>query len=61
MNKSDKDFEEWLLEQETEPIGLEEYKRKHMIPEMDLSFSKFPEFLEKRKNIIKEKLTEVLL
>ncbi|MBD3413289.1 MAG: DUF262 domain-containing protein [Candidatus Aminicenantes bacterium] len=61
MNKSDKDFEEWLLEQETEPIGLEEYKKRHMIPEMDLSFLNFPEFLEKRTNIIKEKLKEILL
>jgi len=61
MNKSDKDFEEWLLEQETEPIGLEEYKKKHMIPEMNLSFSNFPAFLERRTNIIKEKLKEILL
>ncbi|MCD6516131.1 MAG: DUF262 domain-containing protein [Candidatus Aminicenantes bacterium] len=61
MNKSDKDFEEWLLEQETEPIGLEECKKKHMIPEMNLSFSNFPAFLERRTNIIKEKLKEILL
>jgi len=61
MNKSDKDFEEWLKEQETEPLGLEEYKKRHMIPEMDLSFSNFPEFLLKRSNIIKEKLIEILL
>lgn len=61
MNKSDKDFEEWLKEQETEPIGLEEYKKRHMIPEMDLSFSNFPKFLENRKNIIKKKLKEILI
>lgn len=61
MNKSDKDFEGWLQDLEPEPVGLNEYKKRHMIPEIDLSFSNFPDFLEKRTNIIKEKLKEILL
>jgi uncharacterized protein with ParB-like and HNH nuclease domain len=60
LNKSDNDFEEWLKKQETEPIGLDEYKKRHMIPDLDLSFSNFPKFLEKRTEIIKTKLKELL-
>lgn len=60
QNKSDKDFEAWLQDQQPEPFGLEAYKKQHMIPEVDLSFLKFPKFLEARTNILKQKLKDLL-
>jgi len=60
QNKTDKEFEAWLQETQPEPVGLKAYKQQHFIPEMDLSFTKYPEFLEARTQVIKHKLKEML-
>ena len=60
QNKTDKEFEAWLQETQPEPVGLEAYKQQHFIPEVDLSFTKYPEFLEARTQVIKHKLKEML-
>ncbi|MBW8038706.1 MAG: DUF262 domain-containing protein [Planctomycetes bacterium] len=60
MNKADKDFEAWLQELQPEPVGLDTYKQQHIIPELDLSFWNFPEFLEARTQILRQKLKELL-
>ena len=60
QNKIDKEFEAWLQETQPEPVGLEAYKQQHFIPEVDLSFTKYPEFLEARTQVIKHKLKEML-
>jgi hypothetical protein len=60
QNKADKEFEEWLCESQPEPLELKVYKEQHMIPDVDLSFENFPEFLEARTEIIKRKLNELL-
>ncbi len=61
QNKSDKEFEKWLIDQEKEPSGLAAYKEQHYIPDMDLSFTNFPEFMEARAQILKTKLKDLLL
>jgi len=61
QNKSDQDFEAWLQELQPEPVGLDAYKKQHMIPEVDLSFTKFPEFMEVRTQILKKKLKDLLV
>ena len=61
QNKADQDFEAWLQELQPEPVGLDAYKKQHMIPEVDLSFTKFPEFLEARTQILKKKLKDLLV
>lgn len=60
QNKADQDFEAWLQELQPEPVGLDAYKKQHMIPEVDLSFTKFPEFLEARIQILRQKLKDLL-
>ena len=60
QNKADQDFEAWLQELQPEPVGLDAYKNQHMIPEVDLSFAKFPEFLEARTQILKKTLKDLL-
>jgi len=60
LNKSDNEFEDWLCKEAPEPADLQVYKELHMIPDVDLSFENFPEFLDKRTSIIKTKLTELL-
>lgn len=61
QNKADQDFEAWLKELQPEPVGLDAYKKQHMIPEVDLSFTKFPEFLEARTQLLKKKLKDLLV
>jgi hypothetical protein len=61
QNKSDKEFEKWLLDNEKEPAGLASYKEQNFIPKVSLSFANFPEFLEARAQIIKNKLKDLLL
>jgi hypothetical protein len=61
QNKADKEFEGWLTEAEAEPAGLAAYKEQNLIPEMDLAFENFPEFLEARTKLIKERLKTSLL
>ncbi|MFC1739316.1 DUF262 domain-containing protein [Planctomycetota bacterium] len=60
MNKADKDFEAWLQELQPEPVGLDTYKQQHIIPDADLSFLNFPDFLEARTQALRQKLKELL-
>ncbi len=60
QNKSDKEFEAWLRETHSKPGDLEHYKRLHLIPEHDLSLKKYPEFLSKRTELIRRRLSELL-
>lgn len=61
QSKSDQDFEDWLHNVEAdEPLALDAYKTQHMIPDVDLSFHHFPQFIEERTKIIKAKLQELL-
>ena len=51
IEKKAMDFEKWL--KEVIPAGeLADYKKKHFVPNVDLSFSNFDEFLEEREKLI---------
>lgn len=58
--KSDKEFAAWLIETCPEQGSLQAYKKEHMIPDIDLSFDEFPEFLEARTQKIKDQIERVL-
>ena len=59
--KNNKDFDEWLDEAFTDAGQLAEYKKKHYIPDVDLSFTNFDEFLEEREALIVEALKKALM
>ena len=58
--KNNKDFDEWLNEAFPNPEQLKDYKKKHFIPDIDLSFENFEEFLEKREELIIQALKKEL-
>lgn len=59
IEKSNIDFNVWL--DDNVPIeALGDYKRKHYIPEVDLSFANFDVFLEEREALIIEALSKEL-
>lgn len=60
QEKSDKAFEEWLMGQSDTPEGLEQYRRLHLIPNVDLSFDNFDTFIRAREQLIFKRLTDIL-
>ena len=50
--KNNKDFDEWLKEAFPNLDQLKAYKEKHYIPDVDLSFDNFEEFLGAREKLI---------
>lgn len=59
--KNNKDFDEWLKEAFPDAGQLAEYKKKHFIPDVDLSFTNFDEFLAEREALIVEALKKALM
>jgi hypothetical protein len=60
QSKSDEEFESWIKGECPSPADLNSYKQLHMIPDVDLSFENFPEFIEQRTKLMREKLAELL-
>ena len=60
QSKSDQEFESWLKDEAPTPNDIASYRDLHMIPDVDLSFENFPQFLEKRTKMMREKLAESL-
>lgn len=60
IEKSDKDFDIWFNEHNTTERSQKEYREKHYLPEMEYSYSNFLQFIEKRREILKSKLMEIL-
>ena len=60
QEKSDQDFEAWLLNREREPKGLAHYCDMHHIPPVELDFARFPEFLAARRELLRLRLCEML-
>lgn len=54
--KSDKEFEEWLALTAPQPGQLGTYRELHLIPDMELSFENFPEFLAAREQLMSARL-----
>jgi uncharacterized protein with ParB-like and HNH nuclease domain len=60
IEKRDIEFEKWFLKTYKTEQERKDYKEKHLIPDVDLSFNNFTEFFEKREKLIIEKLKEIL-
>jgi uncharacterized protein with ParB-like and HNH nuclease domain len=60
QEKSDMDFKEWLFKEYPGEQARKDYMKKHYIPDVDLSFDNFEEFLSKRKKLIFDKLKSIL-
>ena len=60
IEKQDKDFEIWFSETYQNPEEKRAYKERYYIPDVDLSFGNFLDFFEKREDLLKAKLKEVL-
>lgn len=52
QEKRDKDFNEWLQDTYPDAKAKTEYQAKHYIPDVDLAFSNFPEFIEERQKML---------
>lgn len=60
-SKGQKALEEWVSLQCPQPDSREGFLRTHLIPNVNLSLSNFEEFIEKRKELIKKKILEILV
>ncbi len=62
QEKSDSDFQEWLNKTYKDKDAKLDFMRKNYIPsEVDLSFGNFKEFFDAREDLIKHKLTSILM
>lgn len=59
QEKSDKEFEDWLQSTNTTRPELDNYYRNHLIPDVDLSFENFPQFIAEREKMIMEQLANL--
>jgi hypothetical protein len=60
QEKSDKPFEEWFETKFPTDDDKAAYRRRHLIPDVELSFENFPEFMAAREKLIYERLAEIL-
>lgn len=60
QEKSDKEFEAWLQSSQQTALEMKSYCKLHLLPDVDLSFEQFPNFLEARECKIKERLAGLL-
>ncbi|MCX5618554.1 DUF262 domain-containing protein [Bombella sp. TMW 2.2543] len=52
QEKSDKDFDTWLANKYPLEADRRDYRAKHYIPDIDLSFANFREFIEQREKLL---------
>ncbi len=60
MSKSDQEFEAWIQGEFDAPPALAHYREQHFIPDIDLSFENFPNFLEARTKVMRASLAKLL-
>ena len=61
IDKSNKDFKEWLDSNFTDNEDKKSYMKKNYIPNnIDLSLNNFPEFIEERQKLIRNYLIKIL-
>ena len=60
QSKSDQEFEGWVKGECPTPADLTSYKELHLIPDVDLSFENFPQFIEERTKLMRKRLAELL-
>lgn len=59
MSKNAKDLKDWVEEQ-TKTIDKNDFLEKHLIPIVGLDLDNFEEYVEKRKEILMQKLKDIL-
>lgn len=60
IEKQDIDFDLWLNKIYPNPKDKKAYMQRHYIPDIELSFPNFIDFIEEREGMLKEKFKEVL-
>jgi uncharacterized protein DUF262 len=60
IEKSNKDFKEWLSETYPSKQKRDDYMEKHYIPDVDLSLENFEEFITERKKLMAAKFVRLL-
>lgn len=60
QSKSDMEFDKWLKKQYPIKRDRENYKKKNFIPDVDLSFNNFEEFINKRTRLLKAEYNKIL-
>lgn len=60
IEKSDKDFEEWVNQTYKDHVTKREYFTKHYIPNVDLNFDNFEEFINERKELLFKTLKSIV-
>ena len=61
QEKRDKDFEDWFDSTCPDLQSKVDYRKKHYIPDLDLTFGNFKEFLVEREKLLLVKLKSVLM
>ncbi len=59
--KLNTDFDEWFNSQQVSETDKIQYRMIHYLPEMDYTYPNFLAFMEKRKQMLRQKLVEILL
>ena len=61
IEKSDKMPLDWLTKEYGDDTAqIDAYRERHLIPDIDLSFERFPEFIAEREKLILAKLNQIL-
>lgn len=60
VEKLNKEFEIWLNDTYKKQSERDDFKKRHLIPDVNLSFENFLEFFTEREQLIKERLKEIL-
>jgi len=60
QSKSDQEFESWLMGECETPNDINSYRELHLIPDVELSFENFLEFIEARTKLMRKSLAELL-
>ncbi len=60
QEKSDTDFKDWLATNNVSKQGRADFMSKNFIPDIDLSLTNFRDFIEKRRELLKQKFSVVL-
>ena len=59
--KLNTDFDEWFSKQQPTEADKIQYRTIHYLPDMDYTYENYLEFQEKRKQMLRKKLAEILL
>src|SRR5205085_4022743 len=60
IEKSNRDFKEWLSNAYPDKQARKDYMEKHYIPDVDLSLENFEEFITERKKLMAAKFVSLL-